>query len=165
MTSSNPDAPSRWWAFTLPRPSKHDPPSSANKPERKPLKQGSMSITWRPKEIPSFSKRTEKIGEESNGGQHPRDWNLSIAIPPTAQPSFTLSQNHTPGWETPWTSRPDAQGPTRRSADEHESDYGLNDEESLTRNSIKHGTPWKRRKRLIRTFVLTNQYIPLVSTP
>ncbi len=110
----------------------------------------------------SFVRRGEK-GPDSpeHTHRHRRDWNLSITLPtPVANP-FTLTHNATPGWETPWTARPTAQGPSR--SEERDDAYGFGDvEHASSSTSSKEITVWQRRKKRLRAFILSNTYVPLV---
>ncbi|KIY62430.1 hypothetical protein CYLTODRAFT_361491 [Cylindrobasidium torrendii FP15055 ss-10] len=161
LSSSVP--PSRWWAFTLPRPREHNANSSAPEEHRKstahtlkdwlpstpsvPFREGSSFARGGPK-APTMSER--------------RAIALSIEMPPPP-PSLTLAQTQTPGWETPWTSRPAAQGPRHRHHDEEEDDIEEEDSDqvSLTDTATNIST-WQRRKKRIRSFILTNVYVPLL---
>lgn len=122
------------------------------------------SISWLPhnlKEGGSGAWRREKDTEaaaspSTNTPNAKTDWNLG-ALPPPQAP-FTLSQTQTPGWETPWSARvPDGNGV------EHSTSYGLGEqgpEDDVDSN--KHLTPWKRKKKRFRLFVLSNTYVPLL---
>lgn len=93
--------------------------------------------------------------EGSDGGV-PRLSNrsrLRIDMPPTNAP-FTLAQNRTPGWDTPWTSaHPNGSGDQMSSLREHASQH---DEEKETL------TPWQRRRKRLRAYIMYNLYVPLV---
>ncbi|ESK98309.1 hypothetical protein Moror_59 [Moniliophthora roreri MCA 2997] len=163
-------APSRWWAFTLPRPK--DPQSSQylleNKPERKSTPfRGSRS--WLPsstsglRESSTFSRRVgEKTNESEETPRSRREWNLTIPMPAATAP-FTVTHNTTPGWETPWTSRSTAQGPRRNH--ERDNSYGLGnpiEESSESSSEHQHATTWQKRKKRLRIFLLSNTFVPLL---
>jgi len=85
-----------------------------------------------------------------------RDWNLSITLPTPVQQPFTLSHNATPGWDTPWSARMAAQGPSRRRRD---GSFAVNTvDEQETSSARKSQT----RRKKFRTFLLTNTYVPLL---
>lgn len=103
-------------------------------------------------------KENEKVRDKDVEGNPeanltpPREHDWNIALPtPIVQP-FTVSQNMTPGWGAPWSPGiPDAGLP-----------------HSLSRVGVaravaeKNMTPWKRRRKRVRTFILTDPYVPLV---
>ncbi|KAK7058863.1 hypothetical protein VNI00_001487 [Paramarasmius palmivorus] len=163
------EAPSRWWAFTLPRPK--DPQSSQSLLENKDKERKTMpfrnSKSWLPsstfRESSTFSRRVgEKANENAESSRTRRDWNLTIPMPLPAAAPFTVTHNPTPGWETPWTSRSAAQGPRRNH--ERENSYGLGEalEESPdSSEEDEHHTSWQRRKKRLRIFLLNNTYVPL----
>ncbi|KAJ7597152.1 hypothetical protein C8J56DRAFT_919347 [Mycena floridula] len=163
-------SPSRWWTFTLPRPKEpHSDSDLDSRPntERRPFKDRSLS-QWLPstnvlREGSSFT-RKEK-GPESTVTERSRfrDWNLSIALPtpPSAQAPFTLAHNATPGWDTPWTARLPPSGPSGGSR--RQSSYGMQREpDQDSDHSSKHVPKWKKRKKRLRAFILTNAYVPLL---
>jgi hypothetical protein len=90
---------------------------------------------------------------------------LDLSFPPPRIP-FTLSQNKTPGWESPWTPRiPDRALVNERDpeleAAQHANDAGVAKEPSaLHLDGLR---PWQRRKKRLRNFLLHNAYVPLVS--
>ncbi|KAG6885453.1 hypothetical protein C0993_001533 [Termitomyces sp. T159_Od127] len=101
------DPPSRWWSFTLPRTARYQPQSNAPspttaKPERKSIKD--ISISWLPtpsparETVPSTRKGKEKDAESGQPNDRGHDWALTLP-PPLA--SDTLSHNMTPGWDDP----------------------------------------------------------------
>ncbi len=98
----------------------------------------------------------EKPAESSEQARR-RDWGLQISLPTPSAAPFTLAQNSTPGWETPWTARVAAQGPTR------EDGFDFGDFEHVSSSSSSKETPWRSRKKQLRTFILSNTYVPLVS--
>ncbi|KAF8591889.1 hypothetical protein K439DRAFT_1325302, partial [Ramaria rubella] len=60
---------------------------------------------------------------------------------------FTLSHNKTPGWDSPWTPRIPEQAHANRTENSGEG----------------NSRPWRRRKKNLRSFLLHNNYVPLVS--
>ena len=171
-------APSRWWAFTLPRPSKESNGSEHLLEQKPPERKSSgfrPSKSWLPtsasafREGSSFSRRAgEKSNENDDGeGSSRAPWNETIQLPPRAAgPPFTLAHNSTPGWETPWTSRSAAQGPRRDRP--RENSYGLGGEavaSSSEDQSAEEKGSWAMRKKRLRIFILTNAYVPLVRKP
>ncbi|KAF8898623.1 hypothetical protein BD779DRAFT_24535 [Infundibulicybe gibba] len=154
------DSTSRWWAFTLPR-TINNPPSPT-KSERKGIRERSMS--WFPTiEGSTFRKDKDKEqpdGPDQSQGMRSRGWDQTITLPsPTAAP-FTLAQNVTPGWESPWTARVAPRG----AAGSHirESSYGLEEQSPTQESQHVDLSIWQRRKKKLRTFILTNTYIPLL---
>ncbi|KAK0465192.1 uncharacterized protein EV420DRAFT_1262018 [Desarmillaria tabescens] len=84
----------------------------------------------------------------------------SLFLPPL--PTRLLSPiTATPGWETPWTARPTAQGPSR--PEERDDAYGFEDaERASSSTSSRDITVWQRRKKRFRAFILSNTYVPLL---
>ncbi|KAK7064131.1 hypothetical protein R3P38DRAFT_3249713 [Favolaschia claudopus] len=153
---------SRWWAFARPRgdsDAAEDPysiPPLTEKPDRRTVSFTNRSISWRPsgtRDGSTFPRRNRQLN---------RNWNLSITLPTPPAGAFTAQHNATPGWDAPWTSRVGAQGPAGR----HHSDsssYNEHDEESGSPGGAnKDHTAWQRRRRRLRTFILTNTYVPLL---
>jgi hypothetical protein len=74
------------------------------------------------------------------------NWGLTIELPAPAAP-FAVAQSRTPGWDSPWTPRAARNGVHQihdvfgHDTDSHE----------------------KSVKNRLRTFILTNTYVPLVS--
>ncbi|KAG7099325.1 hypothetical protein E1B28_001183 [Marasmius oreades] len=162
-------APSRWWAFTLPRPNKETNPSEyllETKPKPTTFR---SSKSWLPsstsafRDSSTFSRRLgEKPNTNENGGDQParQPWNRTIQMPSPIAP-FTSAHNPTPGWETPWTARPDAQGPNRN-LETGNSYIFENAAESSENNSHEDQKSWTARKKRFRIFLLTNTYVPLL---
>jgi hypothetical protein len=131
---------SHWWSFNLPR----------NLSDRRSLRDflpSSASL-----QASSFYRRTDK-----EKGPAPSIEPRGIPQPgPTV--SFTQHQANSPGWDTPWTARPNAQGPLRKRDTETSTSYfahdSPSDDEQLTSST-------SRRKR-IRKFILSNPYVPIV---
>ncbi|KAI0375339.1 hypothetical protein BV20DRAFT_960455 [Pilatotrama ljubarskyi] len=160
--------PSRWWSFARHRPmDSGSMPLSPGSQERQArrLRDGSraMSIPWfttsylrRSQEQDDDSPTTlrESDGEGSGSGTpqaNPRS-RLRIEMPPTNAP-FTLSHSRTPGWDTPWTSS--HPGGMETNYDPHGQETGSHhDDEKLT--------PWQRRRKRFRAYMMYNIYVPLL---
>jgi hypothetical protein len=147
-----PAEPSRWWTFNT-QPRKF--PSAKDK-----------SLSWLPTPNPTrdqpSSLRRLSTKRSERGPKSFRDWNLSITLPAPNEQPLTLSHAITPGWNTPWTSRPAAQGPFRHYNDDEDApnaDYADVSDQSSVYSSI-----WKKRRKRFRSFMLTNTYVPLVGS-
>ena len=155
IADENIAGPSRWWAFTRPRPD--DAAAQPLAPNAARHRDRSLSVSWLPT---SLSRRPGEHGAAAHDrdGAGAADFGpaahdrLHIDLPPIQQSPITLAQTRTPGWETPWTPR--APG-VSWSVDIEESDSHENDGEKLSK--------WQRRKKRIRVYMLTNTYVPLVS--
>ena len=128
---------SRWWSFNLQRRGLRDflPSSASLQPS-------------------SFYRRADK----EKTAEPPRE-HLEASQPTIPDPAFQLTQHqaNSPGWDTPWTSRPNAQGPLRKRDTEaaYFNPTPPPDEERLSLNTT--------RRKKIRRFILINPYVPLVS--
>ncbi|KAJ7631095.1 hypothetical protein FB45DRAFT_917488 [Roridomyces roridus] len=158
---------SRWWAFTRPR-GGSDATSQflapEPKPDRKTVSFKDRSMSWlgpSPRDggatFPRRSRQPTRVTSIN------RNWNLSITMPTPPAPSLTLNNAMTPGWDVPWTSRVGAQGPAHR----HNTDGELFAEEEEEESSSpvdpdKHYTVWRRRRKRLRVFILSNTYVPLL---
>jgi hypothetical protein len=141
---------SRWWTF--------------NTQSRKFPSAKDKSLSWLPtpnptRDQPSLRRLSTKRPEREPKSF--RDWNLSITLPAPNEQPLTLSHANTPGWNTPWTSRPAAQGPFRRYNDEEASNA---DWANVSDQSSVYSSIWKKRRKRFRSFVLTNTYVPLVGS-
>jgi len=157
--SSDP-GPSRWWIFTLPRPQrtntlerdalaelKHDLRGNLLKDRPTPKRSGSGDTT------------TLRASEPKENGRN--GWGLQVDLPRTPRP-FTLSHTQTPGWDTPWSARlPSSVARANGNGDAY-NELGMEEEHHPEDDKQ---TPWKQRKKMLRGFLLTNSYVPLVSTP
>lgn len=124
-------------------------------------------MSWLPtsaslREGSSFTRRDKEkdIETAQTGSGIGRDWGLSITLPTPAAVPFTLSHNNTPGWDSPWTPRAAAQGPSRPHM--RENSYGLGETLADADESQINTKVWRRRKKKLRAFILTNTYVPLV---
>ena len=98
-----------------------------------------------------------------------REWGLHLAMPTPPTAPFTLAQSRTPGWDSPWAPRP-PEGPERglyeqldklhvEGADDHTHAHAhthAHDQDTRTLS------PWARRKKRARAYLLSNTYVPLV---
>ena len=89
--------------------------------------------------------------EGSDQGSRPNRSRLRIDMPPTSAP-FTLAQNRTPGWDTPWTSAHPGDSRDRMSSFREQGSQ--HDEEKQT--------TWQRRRKRLRAYMMYNLYVPLV---
>lgn len=154
---------SRWWAFTRPRtsePSQHAPPKDSYEHGelKPPEKRGSMfrdrSKSWlatsnrRSQDATGLSPRPTKTleGQHTPMDRHPNGWGLTIDLPPPPSAPFTMAQSRTPGWDSPWTARP-LRNP---------------EQDIFAREASDSDEKTGSRKKRLRTFILTNTYVPLV---
>jgi hypothetical protein len=91
------------------------------------------------------------------------DRGLTIRMPQTSQAdAFTAHHAQTPGWSSPWAPRlgDHRQGMdywrTNGSGTEH-------DPRDSSASGLDAGTPWQRRRKLARAYLLNNVYVPLVN--
>ncbi|KAI0673473.1 hypothetical protein C8Q78DRAFT_1119000 [Trametes maxima] len=173
LQSSAPEdpGPSRWWSFARHRPmdsgSMPLSPTLLSSPQRPPRRpregSRSMSLPWftvsylrrsqdQDEDSPSTVRESEEEGSDSETPQaNPRS-RLRIDMPPTSGP-FTLQHSRTPGWDTPWTSS--HPGGIGEHHDPHMDEAGSHhDDEKLT--------PWQRRRKRLRAYMMYNLYVPLL---
>ena len=151
---SNPsEVGSRWWTFTPPRTrlETFDLLPNSQKPEKKTFRD--ISLSWMP--TSSSQREGGGLSRKDSGDANPH---LSIPMPVQLPVPNTVAHTNTPGWDTPWTSRSAAQGPVRHST--REDSYELQDDHSSDSN--KDQSPWSRRRKQLRSFILVNTYVPLV---
>lgn len=141
----------------------------------KPIKERALSI-WLPGQRTRHSKHAES-GDQGNLPESPTDdegethrrrrsWGFHIPLPATPAP-ITISQNRTPGWDTPWSDR------ARQSLDDsgsHGSNLASRQDSFANANGAADEPPngrkrskWYRRRKRLRMFILYNAYVPLVS--
>lgn len=147
--------PSRWWSFNrsrFPRPASFDNEALAD--IKYDLKgNASPSKPWKvPSPVQEF--RQPKLLEDT---ATPADaWGLHISLPPPSPALFATAHNQGPGWDSPWTPRPPLEGFHNRNP---YSQMGNSEEEPKPEEPA---TTWKKRKRILRGYLLTNPYVPLV---
>lgn len=109
-----------------------------------------LPITRRSQDVSGLSKAPgfdqHRSGRNADGG--PSSWGLTIDLPPPPSAPFTMAQSQTPGWNSPWTPRV----PNLPMSQEEEM-FGSSDEGDKTMS----------RKKKLRSFILTNNFVPLVS--
>lgn len=157
--SSDP-GPSRWWIFTLPRPQRTNTLDRDTLSEVKYDLRGNLSKdrqNQNPKRSGSGDSATIRNTEPKENGHN--GWGLHIDLPRTPARQFTLTHSQTPGWDTPWTARPPI---SIAHPDGNGNAYnGLTAEEDQPKEEDGK-TPWRQRKKMLRGFLLTNSYVPLV---
>ena len=158
--SSDP-GPSRWWIFTLPRPQrtstlekdalselKHDLRGNLLKDRSNPKRSGSEDTT---------TLRNLEPKENGHNG-----WGLHIDLPRTPGRPFSRSHTQASGWDAPWSARLPI-SVTRASVNGDA--YNELEMEAQQPKEDDKQTPWEQRKKMLRGFLLTNSYVPLVSAP
>ena len=156
LSGSYPTESSRWWAFIHPLRHGHPPPrlSKLEKPQRRALSFRDRSMSW-------LSSSHHHRSHEANGFSHhrrdslsarPHDWNIQAS---SSTPSIPFAHTQTSGWDIPWSP-----GVPQRSGNQMDSSVPTRDVNSENYN---RDHPWETRKRQLRTFILTNNYVPLVS--
>ncbi|KAF9787142.1 hypothetical protein BJ322DRAFT_1186412 [Thelephora terrestris] len=155
--SSSP-RPSRWWTFTLPRPQRtntleKDVLGGVERDLRGNLLKDRLSSRWSGSGDNTTLRNSEQ-NENTRGG-----WNLHIDLPRSPGKPFTLSHTQSPGWDTPWSARL----PTSiaRANGNGNAYNGMLSEEHQQEEDHEQD-PWKQRKKLLRNFLLTNGYVPLL---
>ncbi|PPQ89397.1 hypothetical protein CVT25_002215 [Psilocybe cyanescens] len=152
---------SRWWTFTLPRTRQEAfnllPPSP--RIERKSFRD--ISLSWMPasatqREGSTFLRKEKEKEKEKEHTTEPPN-HMSIPMPAQTSMPYTMAHANTPGWDTPWSARAAAQGPSRHSRDDGSSDY-----EDHSNTSPKDLSGWALRRKQIRSFILVNTYVPLL---
>ena len=88
---------------------------------------------------------------------HRRSWGFHIPLPTPAP--ITISQNRTPGWDTPWTPRTGQ--PLNEFSELRDNSPTGEGEDQATGGDCKR-TKWYWRRKRIRAFILNNNYVPLV---
>ena len=159
---SRPEGDSRWWTFALPRTRPLDSfdRMPGPKPERKTFRDISLPWMLSQRESTFAAMRKDKEKEQTSDDNNTPHLTVPLPAAATNPVQYTLSQTSTPGWETPWSARLGAQGPRRP----HRESYGFEEmEEDKSNRSHKELSPWNRRKKKIRAFILINTYVPLVS--
>ncbi|THH20839.1 hypothetical protein EW146_g591 [Bondarzewia mesenterica] len=159
------DEHQRWWAFTrhTPQPTSSTTEGPSAMSERKGASSVRAKSTWMsPSNHASGSQDEAPPAVPNNTPEPPsrmKDWGLHLSMPtPPVAPS-TLAQSRTPGWDTPWAPRPQ-EAPGRgwyerlgkihhaEARDDHDQGDNL--------------SPWARRKKRARAYLLSNAYVPLL---
>ncbi|KZT05912.1 uncharacterized protein LAESUDRAFT_654670 [Laetiporus sulphureus 93-53] len=160
--------PSRWWTFARHRPSLsqttplNGTPSEPRRPQRD--WERSLSLPWlnvshhlRSQESSLLTARPHET--EHRAPEHPQipADPLHVDIPPPPATPYTIAQNATPGWDTPWTARPaDLTSRGHNSGDEVTQLAQADDD-----SNEKLGT-WTRRRKRVRAYMMYNPYVPLL---
>ncbi|TFL06605.1 hypothetical protein BDV98DRAFT_647638 [Pterulicium gracile] len=156
------DLGSTWWSFTS-----RQRPTASGKSERPRVSFKDRSISWLPNGPSSARPRDRDREKQPSSPSSDRFLPLQ---PPTAQSGserpnldslplpdapFTLAQNATPGWETPWSAGV-------RSNSHDGQFFGDIDNDSDNGDANKNLSVWKKRRKNFRVCVLTNTYVPLM---
>ncbi|KAF8225072.1 hypothetical protein L208DRAFT_1307892 [Tricholoma matsutake] len=152
------DLNSRWWTFTLPRPTRQlRLPQSSSTTPRKSFRDFSWLPTSSSIREGTFICREKdpETAQATSSGK--RNWGLSITLPTPTSP-YTLSHNVTPGWDSPWSPRTAIQGLERIPIDDNP-DH-LEEDRNDSYESQESSTIRRARKNF-RVFILTNTYVPL----
>lgn len=142
---------------------------SLHRPERRGFRD--RSISWLQastslRDTISSSGRKEKDLEKE--GEHPGEPSLLPPMPAytngfpngmNSDPNLpsTMAHASTPGWDMPWSSKLAAQGPHPQYS--HMSEDSDQDERVSTKDEL---VGWAARRKRIRSFILSNPYVPLV---
>lgn len=156
--SSDP-GPSRWWTFTLPRPQRTNTLDRDTLSEVKHDLRGNL-LKDRPDHKRSGSGDNTVVGNSEPKEDTQNGWGLRVDLPRTPVRPFTLSHTHTPGWDTPWSARPPISVMYANGNGNAYNGSGMEEHQSQEEDQQ---TPWQQRKKMLRGFLLTNSYVPLVS--
>lgn len=163
--------PSRWWAFTRHRPNSpsQSTPLTGHQTSRRPLREWerSLSIPWLSRSqqgSPAIPPANQSGYFQRHEEQQPNDVipadPLHVDIPPPPITLYTIAQNTTPGWDSPWSARPLEDTRTiNRSAERVQQ---LTPVEEQTSEKARSASPWARRRKRVRAYMLYNPYVPLV---
>lgn len=158
--SSDP-RPSRWWTFALPRPQR------TNTLDKEVLSEVKQDLRGNPVMDRSNHRRSGSgdnatLKDSEPRGNGPSSWGLRVDLPLSPPKPFTLSHTQSPGWDTPWSARhPLSAIRTNGNGDA----YNESTMEDHQPKGDDDQNPWKQRKKVLRNFLLTNGYVPLVSVP
>ncbi|KAI0788609.1 hypothetical protein C8Q75DRAFT_734297 [Abortiporus biennis] len=162
------EGPSRWWAFTRHRPQDSaSTPLTTRFPKTPTLRDRSLSIAWLTYPIHRRSQDDTQTSQEKDieaprPSQHDteaHDRGFHLDLPPPDP--LTISQNQTPGWDSPWAPRAPAELVARITGNAANGDAGHNVETSSEENDEKLSR-WARRRKRFRVYILTNTYVPLI---
>jgi len=155
--SSDP-GPSRWWTFALPRPQRANTLDKDTLSEVKHDLRGNL-LKDRPNPRWSGSGENATLGD-SEPKENPRSGRgLHVELPRTPVRPFTLSHTQSPGWDTPWSARLPLSVARANGTGDAYNQLGL-EEHQLEEDHEQN--PWKQRKKVLRNFLLTNSYVPLL---
>lgn len=154
------DHGSRWWGPRSCEPSQQAPSKDSSEygELKPPEKRGNLfrdrSKSWlttsnrRSQDATGLSPLSTKAleGKQAPTARHPNGRGLKIDLPSPLSAPYTMAQSRTPGWDSPWTARP----PRNR------------DEDILARDASDPDGRTGSKKKKLRTFILTNPYVPLV---
>ncbi|KAF8640388.1 hypothetical protein AX17_000058 [Amanita inopinata Kibby_2008] len=153
-------AHSRWLTFTRTLPTRDATQGHSGQPAMVPKRTKNRSLSWLPSpsalkdSTPFMRKDKERLPQEGD--------DLQISVLSPERGLFTLAHNATPGWDTPWTSRPGAQGLWHDHAREDSYDFLGNENEGGNGDNDQNFSTWQRRRKRFRTFMLVNTYVPLL---
>lgn len=156
--SSDP-GPSRWWPFTLPRPQRTTTLERDTLSEVKHDLRGNL-LKDRPHSKRTGSGDTATVRNAECKENVPNGWGLHADLPRSPSRPFTLPHTQTPGWDTPWSARLPT-SITRPNGNGNA--YNQSETEEHQSKEEDKQTPWQQRKKMLRGFLLTNSYVPLVS--
>ena len=149
--------PSRWWTFTLPRPQRTNTLEKDALSEVRHDLKGNLLKDW-PKRSGSGDNATIRNTEPKESVHN--GWNPHIDIPQTPIRPLTLSHTQSPGWDTPWSARLPMSATRPNGYGDAYNQLGLEEHQPVEEGKQ---TPWQQRKKMLRGFLLTNSYVPLVS--
>jgi hypothetical protein len=158
---SSDTGPSRWWTFTLPRPQRTNTLDKETLSEVKHDLRGNL-LKDRPNRTLSGSGENATVGNPELKENSHNGWGLHLDIPRTPGKTFTLSHTQSPGWDTPWSARLPASVPRANGNGDAYNELGVAEHQPEEDYELN---PWKQRKKVLRHFLLTNSYVPLVSSP
>lgn len=128
-------------------------PAGSPKFEKRGIMFRERSKAWLP-----ITRRSQDASKSAGFDQHrsalsenggPSSWGLTIDLPPPPSAPFTMAQSQTPGWNSPWTPRVPNQP--------------FSQEEQIFGRESDDGEKTMTRRKKLRTFILTNAFVPLVS--
>lgn len=150
--------PSRWWTFTLPRPQR------TNTLEKDVLSDVKTDLRGNPLKDRLNSRRSGSGDNATPKNTEPKEnshsgWGLNIDLPRSPGKPFTLAHTQSPGWDTPWSARLPT-SVTR--ANGNGNAYNELVVEEHHQKEDHEQNPWKQRRKVLRNFLLTNSYVPLL---
>lgn len=159
--SSDP-APSRWWSFALQR---TNPLQRTNTFDRDILSGVKHDLKGNPLKDRQNRRRSGSGDNATLRDSEPKEnsstrWGLHVDLPRTPGKPFTLSHTQSPGWDTPWSAM---LPPTAARANGNVNAYNGLENGGHGSDEGHKPSPWEQRKKVLRNFLLTNNYVPLVS--